>query len=88
MSDIKNLYNNLVNVYNVNDKNFKEFIACIYKEMLANHTDIKYIKEHLPNEIEKKLEKYLVDGKFNINIKQVVEEFINIMMLLMILIQI
>ena len=45
MSSMKNLYNNLVNFYNVNDKNFKEFMACVYKEMLANHTDIKYIKD-------------------------------------------
>lgn len=77
MSDIKNLYNNLVNFYNVNDENFKEFMACVYKEMLANHNDIKYVKEHLPEEIEKKLEKYLVDGKFNVNIKEIVDNYIN-----------
>ena len=76
MSDINNLYNNLTNFYNVNDENFKEFMANMYDEMLANHRDVKYVKEHLAEEIEKKLEKYLTDGKFNINIQQKVEEFI------------
>ena len=74
MSDIKNLYNNLTNFYNVNDENFKEFIACIYKEMLANHKDVKYVKEHLTEEIIKKLDEYLVDGKFNVSVKQKVED--------------
>ena len=77
MSDINNLYNNLTNFYNVNDENFKEFMAKLYDEMLANHRDVKYVKEHLTEEIEKKLEKYLVDGKFNINIQQVVDDFLN-----------
>ena len=77
MSDINNLYNNLTNFYNVNDENFKEFMANMYDEMLANHRDVKYVKEHLAEEIEKKLEKYLTDGKFNVNIQQKVEEFIN-----------
>ena len=77
MSDINNLYNNLTNFYNVNDENFKEFMANIYDEMLANHRDVKYVKEHLAEEIEKKLEKYLTDGKFNVNIQQKVDEFIN-----------
>ena len=54
MSDIKNLYNDLVNFYNVNDENFKEFMAKLYDEMLANHRDIKYVKEHLKEEIVKK----------------------------------
>ena len=76
MSDINNLYNNLTNFYNVNDENFKEFMANMYDEMLANHRDVKYVKEHLAEEIEKKLEEYLTDGKFNINIQQKVEEFI------------
>ena len=76
MSDIKNLYNNLTNFYNVNDENFKEFMAKLYDEMLANHRDIKYIKQHLTEEIVKKLDEYLVDGKFNVNIKQKVDEFI------------
>ena len=31
MSDINNLYNNLTNFYNVNDENFKEFMAEFYK---------------------------------------------------------
>ena len=77
MSDINNLYNNLTNFYNVNDENFKEFMANIYDEMLANHRDVKYVKEHLKEEIESKLEKYLTDGKFNVNIQQKVDEFIN-----------
>ena len=55
MSDINNLYNNLTNFYNVNDENFKEFMAKLYDEMKANHRDVKYVKEHLPEEIEKKL---------------------------------
>ena len=77
MSDINNLYNNLTNFYNVNDENFKEFMAKMYDEMLANHNDVKYVKEHLKEEIVKKLEEYLTDGKFNVNIQQKVEEFIN-----------
>ena len=71
-----NLYSNLVNFYNVNDENFKEFMAEIYKEMLTTHRDVQYVKEHLTEEIEKILDKYLVDGKFNINIKEKVNEFL------------
>lgn len=71
-----NLYSNLVNFYNVNDENFKEFMAEIYKEMLTTHRDVQYVKEHLTEEIEKILEKYLVDGKFNINIEEKVNEFL------------
>ena len=77
MSDIKNLYNDLVNFYNVNDENFKEFMAKMYEEMLANHRDVKYVKEHLAEEIEKKLDEYLVDGKIKVNIRQVVDDFLN-----------
>ena len=71
-----NLYSNLVNFYNVNDENFKEFMAEIYKEMLLTHRDVQYVKEHLTEEIEKILDKYLVDGKFNINIEEKVNEFL------------
>lgn len=71
-----NLYSNLVNFYNVNDENFKEFMAEIYKEMLSTHRDVQYVKEHLTEEIEKILDKYLVDGKFNINIEEKVNEFL------------
>ena len=77
MSDIKNLYNDLVNFYNVNDENFKEFMAKMYEEMLANHRDVKYVKEHLYEEIVKILDEYLVDGKIKVNIRQVVDEFLN-----------
>ena len=77
MSDIKNLYNDLVNFYNVNDENFKEFMAKMYEEMLANHRDVKYVKEHLYEEIVKVLDEYLVDGKIKVNIRQVVDEFLN-----------
>ena len=72
-----NLYSNLVNFYNVNDENFKEFMAEIYKEMLTTHRDVQYVKEHLTEEIEKILDKYLVGGKFNINIEEKVNEFLN-----------
>ena len=71
-----NLYSNLVNFYNINDENFKEFLADFYKEMIDNHRDVKYVKEHLSEEIDKKLEKYLVDGKFNVNIEEKVNEFL------------
>ena len=77
MSDINNLYNDLVNFYNVNDENFKEFMAKLYEEMLANHRDVKYVKEHFKEEIIKKLDEYLVDGKIKVNIRQVVDEFLN-----------
>lgn len=68
MSDINNLYNNLTNFYNVNDENFKEFMAKLYDEMKANHKDVKYVQEHYIEEIEKKLKEYIVDGKLNIKI--------------------
>ena len=71
-----NLYSNLVNFYNINDENFKEFMAEIYKEMLLAHRDVQYVKEHLTEEIEKILDIYLVDGKFNINIEEKVNEFL------------
>ena len=71
-----NLYSNLVNFYNVNDENFKEFMAELYKKMLITHRDVQYVKEHLTEEIEKKLDIYLVDGKFNINIEEKVNEFL------------
>ena len=71
-----NLYSNLVNFYNVNDENFKEFMAEIYKEMLLTHRDVQYVKEHLTEEIEKILDKYLIDGEFNINIEEKVNEFL------------
>lgn len=71
-----NLYSNLVNFYNVNDENFKEFMAELYKEMLSTHRDVQYVKEHLTEEIEKILDKYLVDGNFNINIEEKVNEFL------------
>ena len=71
-----NLYSNLVNFYNVNDESFKEFMANLYKEMLTTHRDVQYVKEHLTEEIEKKLEIYLIDGKFNINIEEKVNEFL------------
>ena len=71
-----NLYSNLVNFYNINDENFKEFMSEIYKEMLSTHRDVQYVKEHLTEEIEKQLEIYLNDGKFNINIEEKVNEFL------------
>ena len=71
-----NLYSNLVNFYNVNDENFKEFMAELYKEMLTTHRDVQYVKEHLTEEIVKILDKYLVDGNFNINIEEKVNEFL------------
>ena len=76
MKDKNNLYSSLVNFYNINDENFKEFLAEFYKEMLRNHNDIQYVKEHLKEEIEKKLEDFLVNGGFNVNIKEKVDEFL------------
>ena len=55
-----NLYTKLTNFYNVNDENFKEFMAELYKKMLITHSDVQYVKEHLSEEIEKKLKIYLV----------------------------
>ena len=43
MSDINNLYKNLTNFYNVNDENFKEFMAKLYDEMKANTISSNYI---------------------------------------------
>ena len=69
-----NLYSNLVNFYNVNDENFKEFMAELYKILLSTNRDVEYVKKHLSNEISAILEKYLVDGKFNVNVVKVVKE--------------
>lgn len=44
MESTNNLYSSLVNFYNVNDSNFKEFMASFYQELLANHRDIDYVK--------------------------------------------
>ena len=71
-----NLYTDLVNFYNVNDENFKEFMGELYKLLLTNNRNVDYIKKHLSTEIVKILDKYLVDGKFNVNIKEKVEEFL------------
>lgn len=67
MSDLNNLYNNLTNFYNVNDENFKEFMAKFYEDVLMNHRDIEFVKEHMSEEIGKKVEKYFTDGNFNVN---------------------
>ena len=77
MANKKNLYSTLTNFYNVNDENFIEFMSELYSEMLANHRDIEYVKKHLNEEIVSKLESYLDDGRFNVNIQQKVEEYIN-----------
>lgn len=71
MSDLNNLYNNLTNFYNVNDENFKEFMAKFYEDVLMNHRDIEFVKEHMPEEIGKKVEKYFTDGNFNANQLQI-----------------
>ena len=63
-----NLYTKLTNFYNVNDENFKEFMAELYKNMLITHRDVQYVKEHYIEEIEKKLKEYIIDGKLNIKI--------------------
>ena len=42
-----NLYSNLVNFYNVNDENFKEFMAELYKILLSTNRDIEDMKKHL-----------------------------------------
>ena len=42
-----NLYSNLVNFYNVNDENFKEFMAELYKILLSSNRDIEDMKKHL-----------------------------------------
>lgn len=80
MSDLNNLYNNLTNFYNVNDENFKEFMSKFYEDVLTNHRDIKYIKEHLQNDIEEKVKKYverLVDDGFGINANVDIKNKIN-----------
>ena len=77
MANKKNLYTTLTNFYNVNDENFIEFMSELYSEILASHRDIEYVKKHLNEEIVSKLESYLEDGRFNVNIQQKVEEYIN-----------
>ena len=42
-----NLYSSLVNFYNVNDENFKEFMAELYKILLTSNRDIEDMKKHL-----------------------------------------
>lgn len=76
MSDLNNLYNNLTNFYNVNDENFKEFMAKFYEDILTNHRDIQYIKNHLPEEIKKKINDYFNNGDFNVNVEEKVNYYL------------
>lgn len=76
MADLNNLYNNLTNFYNVNDDNFKEFMAKFYEDVLTNHRDVKYIKEHLHEEIKNQINNYLQNGSFNVDIEQKVNDYI------------
>lgn len=46
-----NLYSNLVNFYNVNDENFKEFMAELYKLLLSTNRNIEDMKKHLEETI-------------------------------------
>ena len=61
MSDIKNLYNNLTNFYNVNDENFKEFMAEFYK--LTNEAIKKNeIQGDLIKELQRMFEEFNENG--------------------------
>ena len=78
MTDKNNLYSNLTNFYNLNDKNFKEFLADLYQEMLTNHRDVQYIREHLTEEIDKKILKEFENlPAINNMVREKVEYFIN-----------
>ena len=61
MSDINNLYNNLTNFYNVNDENFKEFMAEFYK--LTNEAIKKNeIQGDLIKELQRMFEEFNENG--------------------------
>ena len=40
------LYSKVANFYNLNDENFKEFMAEFYNTINQQHKDIDYIKNH------------------------------------------
>lgn len=76
MENTNNLYSSLVNFYNVNDSNFKEFMASFYQELLANHRDIDYVKKHLHDEIRKKLREIIANGELTVDVENVVDDFL------------
>lgn len=77
MESTNNLYSSLTNFYNVNDSNFKEFMASFYRELLANHRDIDYVKKHLHDEIRKKLREIIANGELTVDVENVVDDFFN-----------
>ena len=75
MSDIKNLYNNLTNFYNVNDENFKEFMAEFYK--LTNESIKKNeIQSDLIRELQRMFEEFNENGIDENIIREKVDYFI------------
>lgn len=77
MESTNNLYTNLVNFYNVNDNNFKEFMSSLYQLLLTNNRDVEYIKNHLYDEIRKKLKEIIANGELIVDIESVVDEFLS-----------
>ena len=76
MSDIKNLYNNLTNFYNVNDENFKEFMAEFYK--LTNEAIKKNeIQGDLIKELQRMFKEFNENGIDENTVREKVDYFIN-----------
>ena len=76
MSDINNLYNNLTNFYNVNDENFKEFMAEFYK--LTNEAIKKNeIQGDLIKELQRMFKEFNENGIDENTVREKVEYFIN-----------
>ena len=75
MSDIKNLYNNLTNFYNVNDENFKEFMAEFYK--LTNEAIKKNeIQGDLIKELQRMFKEFNENGIDENTVREKVEYFL------------
>ena len=76
MSDIKNLYNDLTNFYNVNDENFKEFMAEFYK--LTNEAIKKNeIQGDLIKELQRMFKEFNENGIDENTVREKVDYFIN-----------
>ena len=76
MSDINNLYNNLTNFYNVNDENFKEFMAEFYK--LTNEAIKKNeIQGDLIKELQRMFKEFNENGIDENTVREKVDYFIN-----------
>lgn len=66
------LYSKAANFYNINDENFKEFMAEFYNTINQQHKDIDYIKNHQKEQLE-----IYIKNNINTLIKIDLEKFKN-----------